>query len=101
MMPSTYETLDGRVSEFDLDAVVDVVNGWSKIRQGWQGFVVYDPNHDRFIELMSTVPDVRGNSDDQAAEVEAGYVEATYGLTPGQISLLRRAPSQWDFIKKR
>jgi len=101
MMPSSYEALNGQTSEFDLDAVVDVVNGWSAIKQGWQGFIVYLPTKDQFIELLSTVPDVRGNSQDEAIEVEASYVESTYDVSPEEMMQLRNAPTQWSFIKKR
>lgn len=100
-MPSSYETLTGQTSEFDLDAVVDVVNGWSAIKSGWQGFIVYLPTRDQFIELLSTVPDVRGNSKDEAIEVEAAYVESTYGVSSKEILKIRNEPAQWGFIKKR
>jgi hypothetical protein len=101
MMPASYQSLDGKVLEIDLDAVVDVVDGWSQIKSGWQGFIVYSAAEDRFIELMSAVPDVRGNSDSQSVEVQADYVETVYGLSSAQLSELRRAPSRWTFIKKR
>ncbi|WP_353227580.1 hypothetical protein [Novosphingobium sp.] len=87
--------------EFDLDAVVDVINGWSAIKSGWQGFIVYLPAKDQFIELLSTVPDVRGNSQDEAIEVDARYVESTYGVSSEEIMKLRSAPAEWSFIKKR
>lgn len=101
MTPSNYRCLDGKISEFDLDAVVDVVSGWSDIKPGWQGFIVYLSHLDQFVELMSTVPDIRGNSEDQAVEVDASYVGSTYGLSPSQLAELRRSPSRWTFIKKR
>lgn len=101
MMPASYIRSDGGVSEVDLDRAVDVIDGWSEIEHGWQGFIIYSPDDDRFIELMSTVPDVRGNSDSRSVEVDAEYIEATYGLTSSQIANLRRSPSQWEFIKQR
>ena len=100
-MPASYQSLNGKVLEVDLDAVVDVVDGWSLIMPGWQGFIIYSPSEDRFIELMSAVPDIFGNSDSRSVEVKSDYIESAYGLSAAQISELRHAPSQWAFAKKR
>ena len=100
-MLTRYVNRHGELKDVDLDEVVDVVDGWSQIKPGWQGFIVYAPSERQFIELMSALPDVRGNSDSHAAEVDASYVETTYALTSDQISRLRQSPSTWAFIKKR
>lgn len=101
MMPCDFTDLNGQQSVLDLDAVIDVVDGWSGQRVGWQAFVIYEPNTKRLVELQSTVPDVRGNSADEAIEVTDRYVIDTFGLTEGQLARLRRSPEQWTFIRRR
>lgn len=101
MMPATYTDLHGHQVTFDLDAVVDVVDGWSGLRSGWRAFIAYDPQGDRFIELQSTAPTVRGDSADEAIEVSQAYVEDTFGLTEAQLLQLRRAPHHWTFLPRR
>jgi hypothetical protein len=101
MMLAKYVDRNGLASKFDLDSVVDVVEGLSQIRSGWEGLIVYLPGHKIFIELMSTVPDIRGNSNSKAKEVDASYVKTIYGLTDEQLYCLEKAPSQWEFIRQR
>jgi hypothetical protein len=92
MTPCNFTDLAGHEVTLDLDDVVDVVDGWSRRREGWQAFIVYDPKTRRLVELQSTVPDVRGDSADEAEEVSADYVRTTFGLTETQLTALRRAP---------
>lgn len=101
MMPGTYRNLVGETATFDLDAVVRVVSGWSGRRPGWQAYVVYLPHLQKFVELQSTPPDVRGNSADEAEEVPADYVQSTFNLTLHDLGLIRRSPRTWRFIERR
>src|SRR4051812_36378580 len=101
MVPCKFTDMSGREATLDLDKVVDVVDGWSRLKDGWQAFLVYDPTTRRFVELQSTVPDLRGNSSDEAVEVSAEYVRNTFRLTDIQLGHLRRSPRGWSFLKRR
>ena len=101
MMPSKYSAKNGAEVEFDLDSVVDVIDGWSGALSGWQGFIVYEPRTRVFLELASTVPDVRGNSADKVIEVGDEYVSAQYGLTEQQVASIRERPADWQFLRAR
>ena len=100
-MPCKFTDASGREGTLDLDSVVNVVDGWSKLKDGWQAFVIYDPKARRFVELQSTVPDFRGNSADEAQEISVEYVRHTFGLTEIQLAQLRRNPRRWVFVKRR
>jgi hypothetical protein len=101
MMPCKFTDLAGQEATLDLDEVVDVVDGWSQRRDGWQAFIVFDPKSRRLIELQSTTPDVRGNSVSEAEEVSVDYVRDTFGLTEIQLAALRGKPRLWSFVKRR
>ena len=101
MMPCKFTDASGREATLDLDNVVDVADGWSRLRDGWQALLVYDPAGHRFVELQSTVPGVRGNSADEALEVAPEYVRETFGLTDVELQQLRRNPRRWRFLKRR
>ena len=101
MMPSEYVAKDGTKIEFDLDSVIDVIDGWSGLRSGWQAFIIYEPQSNAFVELASTVPDIRGNSTDESFEVDDAYVGANFGLTQEQLERIRKRPSEWEFTRAR
>lgn len=52
-MPCAFIDLEGREAILDLDDVVEVADGWSAVRTGWQGFIIYDPKTRKFVELQS------------------------------------------------
>jgi hypothetical protein len=101
MIRSNFLSKDGSLREFDLDAVVDIIDGWSQRRVGWQGFIVYLPEQQVFVELLSTVPDVRGNSDSQREEVDRDYLISAYSLTAQQLLDIQRSPRTWQFVRGR
>jgi hypothetical protein len=101
MMPAKYIDLEGNKVEYDLDSVIDVVNGWSRLKDGWQGYIIYLPDSHRFVELMSSIPDFRGDSASISVEVTSEYVKKTYGLTTDQLSRIQSDPISWNFIQKR
>ncbi|MEW8349151.1 MAG: hypothetical protein AB2689_09810 [Candidatus Thiodiazotropha taylori] len=101
MMTCNYTAKSGEFVEFDLDAVFDLVGGNSKIRNSWSALIIFIPNTETFIELRSSPQDVRGNSDDEAEEVDEKYIQNTFDLSLKQIGEFRKCPQKWRFIDKR
>jgi hypothetical protein len=101
MMPSDYVAHDGSRTEFDLDAVVDVIGAYSKRREGWTALLIYVPATRAFVELRSSPQDVRGNSADEAEEVDTQYIGEAFGLVPSQLDSIIAKPKAWRFIERR
>lgn len=101
MMQDEYKALDGSTVAFVLDGVVEVVKGYSQLKQGWQSFIVYNVPTRSFIELRSSPPDYKGNSADEAEEVTERYVCDTFQLEPAQVSVLRASPRKWQLVNRR
>jgi hypothetical protein len=101
MMQDKYAALDGSSVKFDLDDVVDVVKGYSEYKQGWNSLIVYSASTDSFIELRSSPPDYKGNSNEEAQEVTEQYVCDTFRLESAQLSMLRASPRKWQLIDRR
>lgn len=101
MMPCKFMTIDGSVKELDLDAVFDVVLGYSGRRIEWTATIVYDPHSRSFVELRSAPPDYRGNSAEEAEEVSEQYLLEVFQLNKDQLQSVRRAPREWSLIDKR
>lgn len=100
-MRDEYIALDGSIVAFDLDDVVPVVKGYSRLKAGWQSFIVYNVPTRAFLELRSSPPDYRGNSADEVEEVPERYVCDTFHLHPEQMHALRASPRQWQLIDRR
>ena len=94
---TAYQRLDGSKTSFDLDAVVDVIDGRSGIRPSWSALIVFVLATGAFVELRSSPPDYRGNSDSEAFEVEDGYLTSSFGLAADQIAAIRAKPKKWKF----
>ena len=58
MMPCTYLAKNGSTVEFDLDAVFDVVAGYSVRRADWTATVIFVPSSGAFVELRSSAQDI-------------------------------------------
>lgn len=101
MIPSDYQTADGATRYFDLDAVKEVVRGYSAKQPGWTSIVVYYPKDDVFIELRSSPPDIRGNSKDEAEEITYEYIMEAYGLDEDKVEMVRSHPDSWRLIDLR
>jgi len=101
MMPCSYTSLTKVQRTLDLDSVVDVVLGYSGRRSGWTATLVFDPESGTFVELRSAPPDVRGNSADEAEEVDAEYMASTFGLQPNQLSAVAERPESWRLLTLR
>ncbi len=101
MMPCKFTAIDGSVRELDLDAVFDVVLGYSGRRAKWTATIVYDQNRKAFIELRSAPPDYRGNSAEEAEEISDQYLLEVFQLNKEQLQSLRNAPGKWRLIDKR
>ena len=101
MMPAKYIAIDGSTKSFDLDVVVDCVEGDSPKRKGWTGLVVYDSAHDVFIELRDSPPDVRGNSISECEEISSAEIAANYGISETACMQIRKNPHSWNLIDQR
>lgn len=101
MIPCNYISRSGEIKEFDLDAVFDLVGGNSKLHSGWSALIIFVPSTNAFVELRSSPQDYRGNSDDEAEEVDEAYIQNTFGLTVQQIGTFRSGPKKWQFIDYR
>ena len=101
MMPCSYMSLNKVWRNLDLDSVIDVVLGYSGIRSGWTSTLVFDPESGAFVELRSAPPDVRGNSADEAEEVDAEYMIRTFGLQQNQLSSVAERPQSWKLLNLR
>lgn len=85
----------------DLNKVVRILRGWSGIKPDWQAYVIYVPVQNAFVELLSSPADVRGNSKEEAVEVDGDYLAKSFGLTADQVALIRSKPSSWNFLDRR
>lgn len=79
-MHGTFIDLYGKEIDFDLDLLKVLSRGRSKIRAGWSGMLVFCPINKKLIELRSSPPSVRGESLDEASEVDGKYARDTYGI---------------------
>jgi hypothetical protein len=95
MMPCQYITQSGTQGTLDLDAVVDVAKAMSGRRPTWSALLIYDPKAGLLVELRDSPQDVRGNSQDEAEEVDEAYVQEHFGLSSADLSELRRNPKAW------
>jgi hypothetical protein len=101
MMPCSYISLTKVQRTLDLDSVIDVALGYSSRRPRWTATLVFDPESEAFVELRSAPPDVRGNSADEAEEVDAAYMTSTLGLQPNQLAAVVERPESWKLLSLR
>lgn len=81
MIPMNLTRLDGTQTSVDMTRLQRVARGASQIHPGWVGSLVFSRELDAFIELASAPPDVRGNSADDAREVDDEYAKRVYEKT--------------------
>jgi len=101
MMPCKYKATDGSITTFDLDAVTDVIAGFSGIRRTWSATIVFVPATGAFVELRSSPQDIRGNSQSEAEEVSSIYLQEAFELSEIQQSSVKIKPNDWRFIDRR
>ena len=101
MMQCEYKAQNGSLKLLDLDAVIDVVIGRSKIRPEWTATIVFDPATALFVELRSTPQDYRGNSDEEAEEVSLQYIEETFQVKAIELSVARLTSRDWNVILRQ
>lgn len=89
-MHGTFIDLAGHEVDFDLDLLKVIARGRSGIRNGWSGMLVYCPMHKKLIELRSSPPSIRGESLDEASEVEENYARENYEADLEKIADLMR-----------
>lgn len=95
MMHSQYNNMRGDEIEFDLDAAVGVAVGTSKARKGWSATLVYVPATMAFVELRSSPQNWRGDSKDEAEEVDESYIYSTFGMIEEDLRKIRSSPKKW------
>lgn len=91
MMHGTYVDLDGVERDCDLDALKVLARGGSQIRHGWSGLLACNPVTGALIELRSSPPNIRGDSQGEASQVDVEYAISTYGVTRDAIDRLGSA----------
>ena len=101
MMPCNYISKSGTVTSFDLDSVFDFVGGYSTLRPGWSALVILVPVTKAFVELRSSPQDYKGNSADEAEEIDEIYIKDTYNMTSQQLMAFKANPKNWQFIDQR
>ncbi|BAV32765.1 hypothetical protein SCL_0443 [Sulfuricaulis limicola] len=101
MMPCDYRSKCGDIKKFDLDAVFDLVGGFSRVRDGWSALIIFVPSTSAFVELRSSPQDYRGNSEEEAEEVDESYVQESFGLSQTQLTAFKASPRTWQFIDHR
>jgi hypothetical protein len=100
LVPCRYLSKDGTFQVLDLDAVFDLVCGSSGRGPNWTATIVYVPAKRTFVELRSSPPDVRGNSTEEAEEVEPDYIRNAFGLSDAQLQTFLAAPGTWQTIEQ-
>jgi hypothetical protein len=85
-MHGTYVDYSGDERDCDLDTVKVLARGVSGIRKGWSGLLAWVPEHNVVVEFRSSVPDIRGNSLDEASQVDRAYAAENYGLAAGVLN---------------
>lgn len=100
MIPLKYVDLKGEKRVIDIDSLTDVVRGFSGKQPSWRALITYAPREGIFLELRDAPPDVRGDSRSETEEVTAGYIGATFGLTPEQIKQVRDRPEGWILLER-
>ena len=85
-MHGTYVDYSGDERDCDLDTVKVLTRGVSGIRKGWSGLLAWVPEHNVVVEFRSSVPDIRGNSLDEASQVDRAYAAENYGLAAGVLN---------------
>jgi hypothetical protein len=93
-----YTDLTGLKQTYDLDAVIDIIRGKSHKKEGWIALIVFDQASNKFIELRDSPPDPKGNSKDEAEEVDSIYITSHFSVNERDIEIIRKDPSQWVFI---
>ena len=82
MMHGTYVDQLGAQRDCDLDTVKVLARGVSGIRNGWSGLLAWVPDHNVVVEFRSSAPDIRGDSLDEASQVDRAYAAENYRLPP-------------------
>ena len=100
-MHGTYTDEKGRIVDFDLDSAKLLVASQSGKRRGWSAVLVYVPATQAFVELRSSPPEFRGNSQDEAEQVDAAYVLSAFQLSSADMARVIDSPSTWRPIDRR
>lgn len=81
MIALKFKRLDGTYAQVDMASLQSLADGVSKIHHAWASTLVYCKQLDALIELSEAPPDIRGNSEGAAEEVDLTYAAAVYGVS--------------------
>lgn len=101
MMPSDYISLRGDMHPFDLDAIYEIVRGFSQQQPGWTSTIVFNPADTCFVEIRTSPEDVRGNFQDEAYEVDDLYLLNAYNIGSLDLEKIRSKPGAWKLLNRR
>ena len=79
MIPLEIISLDGTKRRIDMERLTRVAKGVSQIHPGWRSTLTFSDELGAFVELSAAEPDVRGNGEGAAAEVDDAYAKRVYG----------------------
>jgi hypothetical protein len=68
-----------------MQKLLPVAEGTSQIHLGWESTLTFSHELESFVELSGGPPDVRGNSDGDACEVDDEYAKRVYGKTRADV----------------
>ena len=97
MMPGNYVAKDGS----------EKFSTWMQWSVSWKDLARsvrlgvargYALPQDVFIELRSSPPDIRGNSQDEAEEMSPADIAAAYGVSETTCMQMRKNPRGWSLI---
>ncbi|RJG12034.1 hypothetical protein D3879_01525 [Pseudomonas cavernicola] len=80
MIGLKFKRLDGTYTQVDMGKLQSLADGVSQIHHAWASTLVYCKELDAVIELSEAPPDIRGNSEGAAEEVDAAYAASVYGV---------------------
>lgn len=81
MIPLVVKCLDGTNKTVDMTGLQRIAKGESELHPGWSSTLTFSSEMSAFIELSGAPPDVRGNSEGAANEVDDDYALRVYGKT--------------------
>lgn len=85
MIPLVVACLNGATKTIDMLKLKRVAKGESALRPGWSSTLTFSLELDAFVELSGAPPDVKGNSEGAAAEVDDAYALRVYGKTRSEL----------------
>lgn len=86
MIPLKVIGLDGTYKQIDMMKLKRVAKGISQLHPGWSSTLAFSEELKVFVELSGAPPDIKGNSDGAAVEVDDTYAKRVYGKSRQDIA---------------